>query len=182
MAKSKTSSFWLTQEIPIASVLTNYQATVDLGSYIDVGDQQAIAIEEVDYIVQGYDTASEHYNNALPGSVTDNVAMSFQLTDLNPGSTLISAANQSVVSSGTFLFDDTNYIGSQSADMFPDNFGSLSGARLVVNDQLYLNTYALTTYAANHELRLTVRIKCRIVKLSTKDWMAIAIQSTAADN
>jgi len=28
----------------------------------------------------------------------------------------------------------------------------------------------------------TARIKARIVKLSTKDWMAIAIQSTASDN
>jgi len=38
------------------------------------------------------------------------------------------------------------------------------------------------TLDANHTLQTTVRIRARIVKLSTKDWMAIAIQSTASDN
>ena len=29
---------------------------------------------------------------------------------------------------------------------------------------------------------VTARVKARVVKLASKDWMAIAIQSTAADN
>jgi hypothetical protein len=52
----------------------------------------------------------------------------------------------------------------------------------VVNDSLYLVGTANTAYAADKDLIMFVRIKCRIVKLSTKDWMAIAIQSTASDN
>ena len=80
------------------------------------------------------------------------------------------------------MWDDTNFIESSAADFYPDNFGKLDESRMVVNDSLYLVAAVNTTLAANHEVRITARIKCRIVKLSTKDWMAIAIQSTASDN
>jgi len=36
--------------------------------------------------------------------------------------------------------------------------------------------------APNRSYWVTARIKARIVKLSQKDWMSIAIQSTASDN
>jgi hypothetical protein len=69
------------------------------------------------------------------------------------------------------------------SDLFPDNFGpaNLSEAFMVVNDTMYLvsgpdGADILT------ETYVTVRIRCRVVKLSNKDWMAIAIQSTASDN
>ena len=73
----------------------------------------------------------------------------------------------------------------ESADFFPDNFGpsSLSEAFMVVNDSLYLVTGVNgAIVSATSGVDLTVRIKCRVVKLSSKDWMAIAIQSTASDN
>jgi len=53
---------------------------------------------------------------------------------------------------------------------------------MVVNDQLYLITSNSQAVGAASNLFVTARIKARIVKLSTKDWMSIAIQSTAADN
>ena len=182
MATSKTGSFWLTEEVSLAAVATLYQGTIDLGAYVDVGDQQAIAIEQVDFITQGYDTSSNHYNNTVVGAVTANAALSFQLSDLNPGTELISADSNSLIASGSLMVDQTNFVESSAADFFPDNFGKLSESRMVVNDQLYFVGLASSTYAANHELRVTVRIKARIVKLSTKDWIAIAVQSTAADN
>jgi hypothetical protein len=52
---------------------------------------------------------------------------------------------------------------------------------MVVNDTLYLvagndsaDTFGLCS--------ITARIRARVVKLGSKDWMAIAIQSTASDN
>jgi len=182
MATSKTASFWLTEEVSLATAGANFQSTLDLGAYVDVGDQQAIAVESVDFITQGYDAVDNHYNNTLIGSVTANTAVQFQLSDLNPGTNFIAAGDNALIASGTLMWDDTNFIESSAADFYPDSFGKLDEARMIVNDSLYLVAAASSTYAADHELRVTCRIRCRIVKLSTKDWMAIAIQSTASDN
>jgi len=50
-----------------------------------------------------------------------------------------------------------------------------------VNDMLYF-VAGNDGNAIQAETYITARIRCRVVKLNTKDWMAIAIQSTAADN
>ena len=69
-------------------------------------------------------------------------------------------------------------------DLYPDNFGptSLSEAFMVVNDSLYLVAGPDGSTTSPNDIFVTARIKCRIAKLSSKDWMAIAIQSTASDN
>ena len=69
-----------------------------------------------------------------------NGAISFQLSDLNPGSLLIRADDQSLIASGALNIDVVNNIGSETADFYPDSFGpaSLSEAFLVVNDSLFL--------------------------------------------
>jgi hypothetical protein len=113
-----------------------------------------------------------------------NGCVSAQLTDLNPGTGFVRADNQSLIASGNLQVDQVNNIGTLTADIYPDNFGpaALSEAFMVVNDTLYLvggNDNAATGAGA---LFLTARIKCRVVKLGSKDWMAIAIQSTASDN
>ena len=67
-----------------------------------------------------------------------------------------------------------------AADLYPDNFGKGSeDGRYVVNDQLYITGRAsVLATSAN----ITVRVNASIVSLTAKDFMAIAIQSTAADN
>ena len=71
-----------------------------------------------------------------------------------------------------------------SSDIFPDNYGpaALSEAFMVVNDTLYLVGGVDNAAAGGSDIFLTARIRARVVKLGTKDWMAIAIQSTASDN
>jgi len=183
MAKAKTGSFYLTETItlPLGSAdNTRVQGTIDLGAYVNVPTGQAIAIESVDFITQrsvGYDGNVEQF-------LAGNGTVSFQLSDLNPGTVFLRADDHSLVASGALNIDITNNIASHSNDFYPDNFGpaSLSEAFMVVNDQLYLvagNDGAAVGAAA---LSVTARIRCRVVKLSQKDWMAIAIQSTAADN
>ena len=80
--------------------------------------------------------------------------------------------------------DVSNSIATVGSDMYPDNHGpaNLSEAFLVVNDSLFLNAVNAGSAIGTNNVFVTAKIKCRVVKLSTKDWMAIAIQSTASDN
>jgi hypothetical protein len=183
MARSKTGSFWLTERLdgPTAAAGIT-QGTIDLGAYVDVGDQQALAVEQVDFILQAYNTATDTYNTALQAAAAGDTTWDFQVSDLNPGTTIQSADDQALIASAVLMFDDSNNATSIGPDLFPDIFGKLDEARMVVNDQLYFVMDSSTAPNAGFQWRATVRIKARIVKLSTKDWMAIAIQSTAADN
>jgi len=58
MATKKTSMFTLTERVTISAATTDTFATIDLGSYVDVGDRQALQVHSVDFIFQGT-TASE---------------------------------------------------------------------------------------------------------------------------
>ena len=177
MATRKTSMFTLTERLTISAVGTDTFATIDLGSYVDVGDRQALQIHSVDFITQGT-TASEGVNTAMGGSG----ALTVQLTDLNR-SGLIFANDRALVASMQLIHDTDAFL-SQNTDLYPDNFGKgADDGRYVVNDQLYITgqTKALDT-GASKTINVTVRVNASIVSLSAKDFMAIAIQSTAADN
>jgi hypothetical protein len=181
MTKSVTGSFYLTESVTIApGTLTSVmsQATVDLSAYVNVPTGQAIAIDSVDFVYQlGSDYAQE-----AASFLQANGAVQVQLTDLNPGVAMIRADGQSLIASGAVNIDIANNIASHEVDIYPDNFGpaALSESFLVVNDTLYLTGGPSgATSNAGADLYVTARIRCRVVKLSTKDWMAIAIQSTA---
>jgi hypothetical protein len=47
---------------------------------------------------------------------------------------------------------------------------------------MYFRSKVLGTFIANNSAYVTVRVKCSVITLSQKDFMAIALQSTAADN
>jgi len=53
---------------------------------------------------------------------------------------------------------------------------------MVVNDQMYLTAGVFGAAVSTSDILLTARVRARVVKLSSEDWMAIAIQSTASDN
>jgi hypothetical protein len=183
MATAKTGSFYLTEtvEIPGGSAAGfRTQGAIDLGAYVNVPTGQAVAVESVDFIYQiGSDMGTD-----VASMLVGNGAISVQLTDLNPGTLLVRADVQSLIASGSLNIDQANCIATHTADLYPDNFGpaNLSEAFMVVNDQLYLVAGNDNATSGATGLSVTARIKCRVVKLSTKDWMAIAIQSTAADN
>jgi len=183
MATSKTGSFWLTENVQLPSTAVNgdrAQGTIDLGAYVDVGDQQALAIEQVDFIWQ----RDGDFGTCASVFLTGNGALTSQLSDLNPGTVFVRADDNNLVASGS-LNVESNTLGnvtSHSADFYPDNFGKLDESRIVVNDQLYFVVGVDGADVGTGIMYGTVRIKARIVKLSTKDWMAIAIQSTASDN
>jgi len=183
MATSKTGSFWLTETVGIVPTGTTASGTLDLGAYVDVGDQQALAVESVDVIWQDYDsTSSQPYDSFLAAFAAADYAADVQLTDLNPGGLILRADDSSLIASGSVNVDKSNNVISVGPDLYPDSFGKLDESRMVVNDTLYIVAASTQAGAANHTLFATVRVKARIVKLTTKDWMAIAIQASAADN
>ena len=176
MATKKTAMFTLTERVTVSAPNTDTFATIDLGSYVDVGDRQGLQIHSVDYIVQGT-TASTIPATFLAG----DAVIDCQLTDLNRGG-LVFTNDRAVVSSMRLLFDNSNNAMTKETDLFPDNFGKGSDdGRYVVNDQLYI-TARSSAVAGSNAVNITVRVNASIVTLGAKDFMAIAIQSTAADN
>lgn len=182
MATAKTGSFYLTDValLPAGSAAgTRVQATIDLGAYVNVPTGQAIAIESVDFIYQTADG-----NGSGNELLAADGAIAAQLTDLNPSTTLLIADDQSLVASGCLNVDYSGNVVSHTSDLYPDNFGpaSLSEAFMVVNDTLYLVAGNNAGAVGTQNVSVTARVRCRVVKLSQKDWMSIAIQQTASDN
>jgi hypothetical protein len=183
MATAKTGTFYLTESVllPAASADgTRTTGSVDLSAYVNVPTGQAIAIESVDFIWQN----GSLYDGNVEGMLAANGSLSQQLTDLSPGGVFVRADSHSLIASGSLNIDIANNIGSHTNDMYPDNFGpaALSEAFMVVNDTLFLTVGNDGAAIGGASVNCTVRIRARVVKLSTKDWMAIAIQSTASDN
>ena len=184
MATAKTGSFYLTETVTLPAATADggrVTGTIDLGAYVNVATGQAIAIDSVDFVHQVASDNGQQFESMLNG----NGAISSQLVDLNPGTALVRADNQSLIASSGLNIDVANNVGTHSADIYPDNYGSagtLSEMFMVVNDTLYLTCgpdgAAIGTAAVN----VTARIRARVVKLGSKDWMALALQSTASDN
>jgi len=152
------------------------QAEVDLSAYVNVPTGQAVAITSVDFIYQRTSPFGQDADSMLAG----NGAISVQLTDLNHGANLVRADNQSLIASGSLNIDQANNVATHNVDMYPDNFGKNSDAFMVVNDSLFLTGMPSgTTIAVGTDVNVTARIRCEVIKLSQKDWVAIAIQATA---
>ena len=178
MATAITGSFYLTEAVQIPAATASgvaTQNTVDLSAYVNVPTGQAIAVTSVDFIYQRSAPFGQDANSFVAGSG----AISVQLTDLNQGVALVAADNQSLIASGNLNIDQPNNIATQDVDLYPDNFGKLSDAFMVVNDTLFLTAMPSGTAIGANAVLVTARIRCEVVKLSTKDWMSIAIQSTA---
>ena len=184
MATAKTGSFYLTETVTLPALSagnSRVTGTIDLGAYVNVATGQAIAIDSVDFVYQvGADFGSDGSNMlAAPGALTA------QLVDLNPGAVFVRADNQSLIASGSLNIDTVNNILSHQSDIYPDNYGSagtLSEMFMVVNDTLYLTAGPDAAAVAGSDVSVTARIRARVVKLGSKDWMALALQSTASDN
>jgi hypothetical protein len=181
MATAMTGSFYLTQSVQMPAATASgiaTQATVDLSAYVNVPTGQAIAIDSVDFIYQ----RTAPFGQDASAMVAGSGAISVQLTDLNQGNLLVRADNQSLVASGNLNIDQPNNIATNDVDIYPDNFGgkaSLSNAFMVVNDSLFLTAMPSGTAIGAADVLVTARIRCSVVKLSSSDWVAIAIQATA---
>ena len=175
MATKKTSMFTLTERLTAVTNNARVNAVIDLGSYVDVGDRQALQIHSVDYIVQGTEASTP-----LASIFAGDSEVNAQVTDLNRGD-FVFANDRALISSMRLIYDSAGNA-SQDADLYPDNYGKgADDGRFVVNDALYCSLVC-SSVAANQTVNVTVRVNASIVTLTQKDFMAIAIQSTAADN
>ena len=181
MATAKTGSFYLTETVAFTTGTNDGDrviGSIDLGAYVSVAQGLAIAVESVDFVYQDTTLGSN-----MAAMVTASCSIAAQLTDLNPGTGFVRADNQSLVASGSLTIDKANNVVSHASDLYPDNFGpaAVAEAFMVVNDTMYLMSGPNGADITANSF-LTARIRCRVVKLGSKDWMAIAIQSTASDN
>ena len=181
MATAITGSFYLTETVTLpANTLTGTRVTntIDLSAYVNVPTGQCVAIESCDFVHQ----VGTDYGTDVAAMVQTNGSLSTQLTDLNPAGLLVRADNHSLIASSGLSIDQAANLATATADLYPDNFGPAAHSEsfMVVNDTLYL-TAGVDRSSTNlgSPVYISVRIRCRVVKLSTKDWMAIAIQSTA---
>jgi len=183
MPKAKTGAFYLTEQVLLTAANTPVQGTISLASYVDVASKQGIAVEQVDFMYQT--EVGGAYLNALGGigGASAYFNTGAQVTDVNRGVRTVSAADRALIGSASLVQDTTGAL-SHESDLYPDNYGPVATdeARIVVNDQLFFTAETSNNFSGTGNLAVTVRLKCRIVKLTERDFMAIAITSSAADN
>ena len=173
MAKAKTAAFTISEQVTYVPAGAPTVATVSIGSLIDVGDAQALEVLKVDWLIQGYDRANNDYEPLSMSIFAAESAIAMQLTDKN-SSDLISAADKKLIASGNFNITAAGAT-SEAADFYPDDFSR--DGRFVVNDEMYLIVKGVGSFDADREARVTARVTARVVKLSTRDWMAISLET-----
>jgi len=164
---AKTSSFTLTESVTVTGA-TSGTGSLDISSYLNVANRQGLAIESIDFIFQESD------NTPFMSTVARSVQM--QVSDSN--SAAVTASDRSLIASGALLVETDAGLYSHASDIFPDNYGILNEARMVVNDTIYFRV----DLSGSDTVVVTALLRCKVVTLDAKDFMAIAIQSTASDN
>jgi len=180
MATAKTGTFHLTETVRMAANQVNgtrNQGSIDLGAYVNVATGQALSITSIDWIIQ----RDSDFGTAITNYLSGSGAISFQVCDLNPSTAFVRADDASLIGSGSLNIDKANNVGTQMSDLYPDRFGS-DDAFHVVNDSLYVVVGNDNANVGTGHLEVTVNLTCKIVKLSNRDFVAIAIQSTSSDN
>lgn len=163
MAKGKTATFFIRRSLGITNSANTL--TIDTSAYVDPADRQGLMIEEVDYIF---------YNNStnLPFSEQGGQA-AVQL--LSGAYTELQAYDEEdLISSGGVIYDDDGSV-DNATDIYPDALATPSG-RIVVDDNMTLVGLASSAHTT---FSVAVIIKCKVVTLSNKDYMALALQTVA---
>lgn len=175
MAKAMTGVFTISTTLDLTTAVYS-TATIPIGSLIDVGDAQALEIEAVDYMFYNHDTANDTYEPIGPSTpYNGDASFGAQVMDRNAGTWLVPSDNN-LISSAQVQYAKSPNQTTAAADFFPDDFQKTNG-RFVVNDEVYLTAYSNTAAVASQALSVTCRIRAKVVKLSTRDWMAISLET-----
>lgn len=170
MARAKTQPFIVTEVITAANTTAVQSGTLDLSAYVDPGDSQGVEIMAVDYIWF-------NSNDNMPASHSGDFRAVSQLKD-NTNGNLVSYDNIHLVSSGSIYYDDANVV-SNVSDVYPDIlYISKDGGRVTVNDSMEI---CVKSSATVPNLACAVRITMRVISLTKKDYMTLALQ-TVSDN
>lgn len=165
MAKSKTASFYIRRTVDCSSNTPDV-VTIDTSAYVDPADRQGIMIESVDFVF------FNNGNNLPYQSAADRQTAVQLLTGAY--TTLQSYSEEDLIASGGLVSDGAAGIYNAS-DMYPDVLGSPDG-RIVVDDQISLIGASNSTTTG---LTCALVIKAKVVTLTNKDYMALALQTVA---
>ncbi len=169
MSTSLTGTFYLRQDIDVDATPTI--STMDLSVYVDPVNKQALLIRACDFIWHDKTT----YLPLDPGA---DWQAAIQLHDTTLGQ-LASFENPHQVASGSILSVSGSAI-EANQDFFPDRLGWAKGeGRIIVNDTLEIATDGSASVPG--DASCTVVLECKVVSLSQKDYIALALQ-TVADN
>ena len=165
MAKSKTASFYIRRKVECTSTTPDV-VTIDTSAYVDPADRQGVMIESVDFM---------YFNDStnLPYGATNDREVATQLLS-GAYTTLQPLDEEDLIASAGVKFDGGGGI-YRDSDLYPDVLGSQDG-RIVVDDQLSLIGAAS---GATANLQCAVLIKAKVVTLTNKDYMALAMQTVA---
>lgn len=153
MANSKTKEFEI--YIQTSADTTADNSVLDMTDYVDIADNQAFEIHEVDIILDP--------TEAFPAADCEAL---FQLADSNIQAFLSHADRGS-------LYVQRQTFDTATLSMFhQESFSSITP--LIVNKTLYLRNELSTGSALN----FTLRMKGRIVTPSAKDYMALVLTQT----
>jgi len=162
---AKTASFFIRKTIDCSSISGNVES-LDTSAYVDPSDRQGLEIEMVDFVF---------YNGAnyLPFEDTSN-QIGVQVLAGTYGE-LQDLGEEDLIASAGISWDSTSNP-SNATDMFPDALGISKKGRIVVDDTI---TIATDTQDAATNAKCCVILKCRVVRLTNKDFMALALQTVA---
>lgn len=171
MARAKTQPFIVTETITASSTTAIQSALLDLSAYVDPGDAQGVEIMSVDFIWYSAATLMPIQNGT---TAFQAVA---QLKD-NTNGNLLDYDNIHLVSSGSLYYDTSKGV-SNASDIYPDVlYISKDGGRVTVNDSMEI---CVKSSANVSGLACAVRIQMRVISLTKKDYMTLALQ-TVSDN
>ena len=164
MAKAKTGSFYIRRKVDVSSTTPDV-VTIDTSAYVDPADRQGIMIESVDFVF---------YNNAnnLPLLAAASEGAGVQLLT-GAYTTLQPLDEEDLIASGSVTFDNAG--GSYMHDIFPDVLGTNDG-RICVDDNLSLIGAGVSAFG---NATCAIVIKAKVVTLTNKDYMALAMQTVA---
>ena len=153
MANAKSKEFELFAEAAVSATASN--TSLDLTDYVDIADNKAFEIHELDIVLDP--------TEAFPASDTCVV---FQLADSNIQA-FVSHADR------TSLYVSRQTYDNATLSMFEQtSFSSITP--IIVSKTLFLRHDILTGVAGNY----TLRMKGKIVTPSAKDYMALVLTQT----
>lgn len=168
MAKAKTGLFYITAPLTMSSTTAPQTTTLDLGAYCDPADKQGVMITAVDYIYQSQ-------SDFMPPAFAADTRVKIEVHDAVLGS-LVGANNYHLVSSSGISVSGQKNV-EMTTDLWPDRFGiGKNEGRIVVNDELEIMGKSSASLA---NLQCVVRLTVKVVTLTNKDFMSLALQTVA---
>lgn len=169
MARAQSGVFQIRKTLDGLST-TATVGQIDLGAYVDPADGQGIEILSVDFIWHDGSTN-------LPIDHTSTFEACAQLKD-NVNGNIVGYENTHLVASAGLSYFVNNAVNNDT-DIFPDILHlSKDGGRMIVNDQMEMVMKASTTVADG---ACTAVISAKVVKLTKKDYMALALTTVASE-